>query len=62
MYTFIYDGYGNTDTIDVGGSQIVDYEYYPNNGKLKKIIYANGFSEEYVYDSLDRLSEFRYPS
>ena len=30
------------------------------NGKLKKITYANGFSEEYVYDTLDRLSEIWY--
>ena len=59
-YTFTYDGYGNTDKISVGGSEIADYEYYPNNGKLKKVIYANGFAEEYVYDSLDRLSEMWY--
>ncbi len=45
-YTFVYDSFGNTEKTSVGNRDLATYEYYPNNGKLKKITYGNGFSEK----------------
>ena len=41
-------------------SILATYEYYPNNGKLKKINYGNGFSEKYKYNTLEMLEEVWY--
>ena len=60
VYTFEYNSFGNADNVTVGSSEIANYEYGPNNGKLTKINYANGFSEEYVYNTLEMLSEIWY--
>ena len=56
-YNFVYDSFGNRSAVKVGNDSIVSYEYNPYNGKLKKINYANGYSLEYVYDSLERVKE-----
>ena len=32
----------------------------PYNGKLKYVVYGNGYVEKYVYDKLDRVSEIWY--
>ena len=60
VYSFSYDPYGNSSEIKVGTASLATYEYYPNNGNLKKINYGNGFSEEYVYNYLEMLSEIWY--
>ena len=59
-YNLTYDVFGNTDTIKVGSTQIVDYTYNNYNGKLDTITYGNGFTESYEYDALDRISEIWY--
>ena len=60
MYNIYYDVFGNTDNISVGTTTIVDYTYNSNNGKLNTITYGNGFTERYVYDALDRITEIWY--
>ena len=59
-YSFSYDSFGNSTGVSAGNNALATYEYYPNNGKLKKINYGNGFSEEYKYDNLEMLSEVCY--
>ena len=59
-YTFAYDNFGNSTGVTAGDNTLATYEYYPNNGKLKKINYGNGFSEDYVYNTLEMLSEIWY--
>ena len=60
MYEMVYDSFGNSTGVTAGNNTLATYEYYPNNGKLKKINYGNGFSEEYVYNTLEMLSEIWY--
>ena len=59
-YTISYNGYNTQSGISVGDLELTEYEYYPNNGKLKKVIFSNSFSEEYVYNALELLSEVWY--
>lgn len=59
-YRLSYDTYGKLTEVKAGGSVIEKYDYNPNNGKLVKIIYQNGLTVEYVYDSLENLSEVCY--
>ncbi len=59
-YEFYYDGFGNTDSVEIGGNEIVNYEYNSYNGKLTTINYANGFSVNYVYDELENIKEVWY--
>ena len=59
-YTFYYDGFGNTDSVEIGGSEIISYDYNSYNGKLKTVTYASGFVVKYTYDELENLSEVWY--
>ena len=59
-YNMEYDEFGNTSGVAIGNDPLVTYEYYPNNGKLKKINYGNGFSEEYEYNTLELLEKVWY--
>ena len=59
-YSLSYDAFGNQSEIKIGSGTIASYEYGTNNGKLKKVNYANGFSEEYVYGELENLAEIWY--
>ena len=59
-YSFSYNLYGNSSGVTVGNDTLATYEYYSNNGKLKKINYGNGFSEQYRYNTLEMLSEIWY--
>ena len=61
-YGFTYDEFGNRVRFEIGEDEVVSYEYAENNGKLKKVNYANGFSVEYVYNSLEMLKEVWYNS
>ena len=45
----------NISSVQVGNNAIASYEYNEYNGKLNKLTYANGLSEEYVYNSIDML-------
>ena len=60
VYTFTYDAFGNSTSVSAGNNTLATYEYNQNNGKLNKINYGNGFSEEYVYGDLDKLEEVWY--
>ena len=60
VYTFTYDGFGNSTSVSAGNNTLATYEYNQNNGKLNKINYGNGFSEEYVYGDLEKLEEVWY--
>lgn len=68
-YTYDYDIYGNIESINVGDTELVTYEYnddYFNN--INKITYANGAEIIYSYDNKDNVigikfkgdSEWRY--
>lgn len=59
-YNFVYDVFGNTDSISVGNRELANYEYNSYNGKLHTINYGNGFSVRYVYDKLDNIKEVWY--
>ena len=59
-YTFTYDAFGNTTSVDAGSHELASYEYNENNGKLKKLTYSNGLVVEYVYNTLENLSEVWY--
>ncbi|MBE6651006.1 MAG: hypothetical protein E7613_06805 [Ruminococcaceae bacterium] len=49
-----YDAYRNLDSIGIDGKseKLIKYTYRDNNGRLKKITYANG---DYMTASYDRL-------
>lgn len=59
-YNFVYDVFGNTDSISVGSRELASYEYNSYNGKLHAIHYGNGFSVRYVYNKLDDITEVWY--
>ena len=59
-YTFNYDAFGNSSSVNIGSTALASYEYNENNGKIKKINYGNGFSVEYVYNRLEMISEIWY--
>ncbi len=59
-YTFDYDAYGNQTAISVGDAEIAKYIYNAANGKLKYVVYGNGYVVKYIYDSLERLSKECY--
>ena len=59
-YNFVYDVFGNTDSISAGSRELANYEYNSYNGKLHTINYGNGFSVRYVYDKLDNIKEVWY--
>ncbi len=60
VYGFEYDGFDNRTSISAGDNEIVSYEYNDYNGKLKKVIYANGLTTEYEYNDIDLLTEIWY--
>ena len=60
VYSFEYDGFDNRTSIYIGDNEIVSYEYNDNNGKLKRVIYANGLTVEYEYNDIDLLNEIWY--
>ncbi len=59
-YNFAYDEFGNQEYIAIGGNQIVFQETNAYNGKVTKVIYANGTTIEYTYDHLERVKEIKY--
>jgi YD repeat-containing protein len=59
-YRFTYDSFGNTTSVGAGSNTLASYTYNSNNGKLNTLTYGNGFSEKYIYDTLDRISEIQY--
>jgi RHS repeat-associated protein len=59
-YSFSYDGFGNTTSIDVGDYGLADYSYNSYNGKLSSMTYGNGLTVSYTYDALDRVTQIRY--
>ena len=59
-YTFTYDNFGNSTSVSAGNNTLATYEYNSNNGKLKKINYGNGFSEEYEYGTLEKVEGVWY--
>lgn len=60
VYNFTYDVFGNKESVKIGNSSLAGYVYNPNNGKLARIDYGNGFSVEYVYNELENISEIWY--
>lgn len=59
-YMLLYADFGNQSSIKVGNNTLATYEYEERNGKLKKITYGNGLVVEYVYNTLENLSEIWY--
>ncbi|MBQ7315470.1 MAG: RHS repeat-associated core domain-containing protein, partial [Clostridia bacterium] len=47
-------------SVSIGSTAVVSYTYNDHNGKLNTLTYANGYTEDYVYDDLDRLTEIWY--
>lgn len=60
LYTFTYDSFGNAKTVKAGTNTLATYSYNQNNGKLISVTYGNSFSENYVYNDLELLSEIWY--
>ena len=60
LYSFTYDSFGNAKTVKAGSNTLATYSYNQNNGKLISVTYANSFSENYVYNDLELLSEIWY--
>ena len=60
VYSFSYDGFGNTTGISAGNHTLASYTYNSNNGKLNSLVYGNGLNVRYVYDELERISEIQY--
>ncbi len=58
-YTLTYDVFGNVLSVKAGNYTLATYQYASNNGKLLKLTYGNGDYEEYVYDSLERITEVK---
>ena len=54
-YTFTYDVFGNTTSVDAGNYELASYEYNENNGKLKKLTYSNGLVVE---EDLSQIENF----
>ena len=59
-YFFTYDDFGNQTKVQVGSATLATYEYNERNGKLSKVNYGNGFSVEYVYGTLENLTQVWY--
>lgn len=59
-YYLYYNAFGSMTEFSVADNTLATYEYNTHNGKLTKINYGNGFSEEYVYNDLEMLSEVWY--
>ena len=59
-YEFVYDNFGNTDSVSVGNTTLAEYVYNDYNGKLNTIHYGNGISVNYVYDELENIKEVWY--
>ncbi len=60
-YVFTYDAMGQLSAILPGEYYtLAEYTYNRYKGKVSNIRYGNGDKVEYVYDSLDRVSEMRY--
>lgn len=60
VYTFSYDGFGNTTEIAAGNHTLASYTYNSNNGKLNTLVYGNGLNVRYVYDQQERISEIQH--
>ena len=60
VYSFNYDGFGNTTGIAAGNHTLATYTYNSNNGKLNTLAYGNGLNIRYIYDELERISEIQY--
>lgn len=61
-YGLSYDAFGNVIGINVNGDSITSYSYDYTRGLLAQTSYGNGFSEHYVYDDMDRISEIKHGS
>ena len=59
-YTFAYDVFGNTTSVNAGDNTLSNYEYNSYNGKLKKVTYGNGYVVEYEYNDIELLSKVWY--
>ncbi len=59
-YSFSYCAFGETQSVAVGNSALVSYEYNGNGKDISRISYGNGFSIVYVYNSLGLVSEVKY--
>ena len=66
VYQFEYDGFGNQTVVKIDATNeedniiLASYEYYESNRFIHKIVYGNGLTVEYVYNSLDYISEIWY--
>jgi len=51
-FTFLYDSFGNLSQLKSGNTALISYTYQQGYGKLASATYANGYSEQYGYNSL----------
>lgn len=57
IYSFTYDNFGNNTNVRIGNNLIESRKYGDNNGKLKEIVYGNGYKEQYKYDDYGNINE-----
>ena len=64
QYSFHYNVFGLIDSLSIGDNEVVSYVYDNGdnsvNGKLRELIYSNGYIIKYNYDELSNLSKILY--
>ena len=56
VYAYVYDGWGNITAVKINGNTQMTYTYNDTGHPTSKAM-ANGYTENYYYDSLYRMSE-----
>ena len=59
-YSFVYDSFGNAVSTDIGDTSLATYVYNDYNGKLNRVIYGNGFSVIYDYNTIENVEKVWY--
>ena len=60
VYNFDYDGLGRQTGVSVGSAVLSETSYHPQLGTVQDVIYGNGKSVHYQYDSFGRVTGVRY--
>ena len=59
-YSFTYNSYETTESVELGGTLFLATNQYDESGKLDTVTYANGDTHKVIYDDKNRVSEDVY--
>ena len=59
-YSFTYNSYETTESVELGGTLFLATNQYDESGKLDTVTYANGDTHKVIYDDKNRVSEDIY--